>query len=407
MQRILHLCQNFGKYGHGGADPPGIVNMVGTPDVFMVVSIVGAGAEKHVVKVPPLCLHVVQWLYTMKVSWTTVGFDGEMIDGLAPVYDFLHDHTLCHRFQPSNVAISNFAVSGIEANHFGSGQSRMIEGQMRSNEVKFNSTATQKERLSHMGVGDFARSPPPKIAKTITVSSVLKPIAVVLKTDSTGQNDKLDNSIKEPDSGFQESDSMEPCETKRTVSKVDIKSASGPVHYRESILAVNVDNRCPCMDSLGSLPLGCTCGPDSLDIETPADSEIFESKDHEVPDARQNLADVTAQVVLPIGEHQKEKPQKESPVLVAADDQNQESDQPRMEVFFPRVLPPNPPNRRIPPLFRWAVHINHRPNDPALPTTVERRMVFMESIGDVPYNPDAQGREYRERQDFEWKKLLG
>ena len=74
---------------------------------------------------------------------------------------------------------------------------------------------------------------------------------------------------------------------------------------------------------------------------------------------------------------------------------------------FPRILPPNPPGRRIPPLFRWAVYINHRPNDPPLPSSVERRMIFMESIRDVPYDRDAQGREYRERQEYEWKRLLG
>ena len=47
-------------------------------------------------------------------------------------------------------------------------------------------------------------------------------------------------------------------------------------------MSVDIKNRCPCMDSFGSLPLGCQCNADALDIETPADADIFE-KDQIVP----------------------------------------------------------------------------------------------------------------------------
>ena len=413
----MHLCQNYGSHGHGQADPIGVVNMIGSPDVFMVVTIAGTGGTKHSIKVPPLCLHVVQWLYGMKVQWTTIGLDGEMFDGLSPVYDFLFEHTLCHRFQPATYQLPESTVSGVAANHFGSGHSRFIQGQLRSNEVKVNLTSSKEERLAQMGVGDIepSRSPPPKIAKTVTVSScVMKPIAVLVtaKSDSEMDQDKEieDSTIQEVDSGIQESDSIEQVASPpdRNVKQIELASTKGAVHYREVILSVDIKNRCPCMDSFGSLPLGCQCNADALDIETPVDAEIFE-KDQIVPKLQSGPSTNESSAKEDSFSNQEiQQINQQEPVLVAADniaDRNAENVEPA--IFFPRILPANPPNRRVPPLYRWAVHINHRPNDGPLPSAVERRMSFLDSIFNVPYDANAQGREYRERQEYEWKRLLG
>ena len=155
------------------------------------------------------------------------------------------------------------------------------------------------------------------------------------------------------------------------------------------------------MDSFGSLPLGCSCGTsDSLDIDTPADDEIF---DQIVPKATSGPSAEEKSANDSISKQEIQQNSSQEPVLVAADNIADSVSQ----VFFPQILPPNPPNRRVPPLFRWAVHINHRSNDGPLPSAVERRMAFAESIRDVPYDANAQGREYRERQEYEWKKLLG
>ena len=169
---------------------------------------------------------MVQWLYGMKVNWTTIGLDGEMVDGLSPVYDFLYSHTLCHRYQPVMRSEPAPFVTGIAANHFGSGQSRFIQGHLRSNEVKVNLAASQEERLAHMGVGktETSFSPPPKIAKTNTVSScVMKPIAILAANFGSKIDKEIEDSkIKEPDSGFQEADSIDIAD--RKVSHVEVKS---------------------------------------------------------------------------------------------------------------------------------------------------------------------------------------
>ena len=78
-----------------------------------------------------------------------------------------------------------------------------------------------------------------------------------------------------------------------------------------------------------------------------------------------------------------------------------------MLISFPPILPPNPPGRRIPPIFRWEIQTRRRPHDPALPTATERRQIFMDSIRPVKFNASMKGKEYDAVHDFEWKSCLG
>ena len=209
------------------------------------------------------------------------------------------------------------------------------------------------------------------------------------------------------DSGIQESDLSSP---KRIVAHKDFAAKDGQIVQRE--FEIDFDERCPCMDSLGYLPFGCNCDRDQLDVDTPADADIFgrpATNDHIVP----KIKDQTVTVKLPAkdsNDSNDSNSQNQPPTLVAADNEplvvdNLDLDVPR--IVFPRILPESPPNRRVPPLFRWEVHVHQRPGDPPLMSSVERRMHFMDSIVAVPYDKDATGKDYKDRQDYEWRRLLG
>ena len=106
----MDLNQHPGAYGHGGQDPIGVINILQTADVFMTVSLPGvttaqchrSGMSFDVIKVPPIAVHVVQWLADLKVQWRVIDMDGSVFDGLDPIYYFLKHHRLRHR-SPSRI----------------------------------------------------------------------------------------------------------------------------------------------------------------------------------------------------------------------------------------------------------------------------------------------------------------
>ena len=150
----------------------------------MTVSIAGKGTGKHSWKVPNHCVHVIQWFYNMKVQWTTIGIDGELIDGLSPVYDFLADHVLCHRDQKTFEAPPKPFVSGTEADQFSA--SRFGQNQIHHPLAVRFENLNQSARMKQMGVGaeKVPDSPPSKIAKTVTVTQ-FKTKTSVLKLQSS------------------------------------------------------------------------------------------------------------------------------------------------------------------------------------------------------------------------------
>ena len=438
MISILSYSQDYHKFGHGGEnDPIGFVNLVRSPDIFMTVNISGKCHGRYAWKVPNHCVHVIQWLDNMKVRWTTVGLDGEMVEGLSPVYDFLAEHVLCHRDQKSFSAPPKKFISGLDADTLsakGFSQANRVQHPLA---VKFDNFS-QSERLKHMGVGAHKcpDSPPSKMAKTVTVSQLkTKPSVLQLKTlapvtspvvvsDANSPVTNVVNNITVTKSfvtnidvtAKESTDDSIIADNKvsknRTVSHHDFHASGGKVVPKP--MEINLDNRCPCMDSLGYLPFGCNC--DQLDVETPSDSDIFgrdTTNDHIVPKVTfagtdNRISSKSAKsVVLHLLDPNKVV-ENQRPLLVPNDDIVAEPNQDQWpQISFPRILPESPPGRRVPPLFRWEVHIRHRSTDPALPSAAERRMIFMESVQQVPFVKDSHGPEYKERQDYDWRRLLG
>ena len=78
----------------------------------------------------------------------------------------------------------------------------------------------------------------------------------------------------------------------------------------------------------------------------------------------------------------------------------------RVVEFLP-FLPPSPPRRRVPPIFRWAAIANRREGDAPLLTPTQRRQNFQSSLTPVPYSRSVRGREYQARGNYEWSLVLG
>ena len=411
---MLELNQHSGAYGHGGQDPIGVVNILQTSDVFMTVSLPGvttmqtgrSGSSWDVIKIPPIAVHVVQWLQDLKVQWRVIDMDGSVFDGLDPVFYFLRYHRLRHRCDNGQFGFGiPPPVINESANVFGSGFQRPLSGTNGS----FVQVLPTDDRLAQMG----CQSPPSKIPKRAIlgpkrssspkpVSKVVQKVAPVTKPSVSGKGAELKKSF-EVKQGQKESVAVEK-------KKMSAKLNS---HINKEF-DINM-NRCKCMDSLGYLPFGCSCDEnekpsespklapllvpqDSLEIHAPEDSDLFGSNGPEphlsasrsIPELNQNdngigSKDVSANEIF------------ENLLLQPGD----------AAILFPPVLPPNPPGRRVPPILRWEVQIRRRPTDPTLPTASERRRLFVESIKPVRFDKSMKGKEYESVHEFEWKTLLG
>ena len=80
--------------------------------------------------------------------------------------------------------------------------------------------------------------------------------------------------------------------------------------------------------------------------------------------------------------------------------------EPRVVSFLP-FLPPSPPRRHVPPIFRWAAIVNRREGDAPLLTPSQRRQQFQSQLTPVPYSRSVRGREYQARGNYEWSLVLG
>ena len=250
------MCHYSGVYGHGGQDPVGVVNILQTPDVFMTVTLPGV-TSAHVgrtsqvydaIKIPPIAVHVVQWMADMKVQWRVIDMDGSVFDGLDPVYFFLKHHRLRHRHDQGNFGFGvPRPIEGPSANVFGSGPiGRAADGQSA-----FVIAVDKEERLAQIG----HVSPPPskmpktskkavspkKLTKKLVNKDVIKPKPVRKNEVVTGSGGDLKKSI-----------TVQPEVKPEVMAKNPITAP--PIKEFEIIV-----ERCGCMDSLGYLPFGCFC----------------------------------------------------------------------------------------------------------------------------------------------------
>ena len=437
-KRILDLGQHPGAYGHGGRDPIGVINILKTADVFMTVSLPGvttaqchrSGQSLDVIKVPPLAVHVVQWLADLKVQWRVIDMDGSVFEGLDPIYYFLQHHRLRHRNDNGNFGfgVPN-SVTGSAASVFGTANPRM----MTSSNGSFVVPMSVNARMDQMGCG----SPPPKVPKTVP-----KPVPPVrqsspVKMSARATTKRLPTpqprkaTVAGVGSGLTKSFEVNQGQNSQVA---DTKSSDSAPPIKE--FEIIVPQKCACMDSLGYMPFGCFCQkpsqtvsnqnssgsiPQNQDPRSP--TEIIDSLDIHAPDDTELFADESSKAsgskLDPDGSktpsntflHQKtssntflDQKEQGKPLVDIDDIQMQPGD---MLIHFPPILPPNPPGRRIPPIFRWEVQIKHRPQDPALPTATERRQIFMDSIRPVKFNASMKGKEYEAVHDFEWKTCLG
>ena len=432
--RILDLGQHPGAYGHGGRDPIGVINILKTADIFMTVSLPGvttaqchrSGQTFDVIKVPPLAVHVVQWLFDLKVQWRVIDMDGSVFEGLDPIYFFLKHNRLRHRHDNGNFGFGGpTSISGPSASIFGTADRRPLSSQNGA----FAVPMAVSDRMDQIGCG----SPPPKVPKTIP-----KPVPPVRQSSPIKMSDKLsDKRIPTPQprkitvagTGASLTKSIEVNQ-----GQADVKSAETTLPIKE--FEIKVPPKCGCMDSFGYMPYGCFCmtkpndtangsssngsKPNSYDPRSP--TEIIDSLDIHAPDDDELLNETSKgggsdPKVISSGSKTPSNTflHQNVPSNTFLDQNNQGNinldDIPLqpgdMVIAFPPILPPNPPGRRIPPLFRWEVQIRRRPNDPALSTATERRQIFMDSIRPVKYNSSMKGKEYEAVHEFEWKTCLG
>ena len=416
----MDLNQHPGAYGHGGQDPIGVINILQTADVFMTVSLPGvttaqchrSGMSFDVIKVPPIAVHVVQWLADLKVQWRVIDMDGSVFDGLDPIYYFLKHHRLRHRRDNGQFGFdSPIPVIGHAANVFGTGAMRPMAPSSGSFVVPMSVDA----RMDQMG----CQSPPSKISKTQVRSKPLRQSSPVKLTTSVPKKDQLAAPV--PVKSSVQGTGAALTKSFEVIQGQNQKSLDSKTREFE----ISVPQKCKCMDSLGYLPFGCFCKSadgskslpkpnnsddlrsptaiiDSLDIHAPEDADLFGSKPA-------NGLKTPSNTFLD---------QNNSPSNTFLD-QKSSSDQIQAEMDeiplqpgdiafgFPQILPPNPLGRRVPPIFRWEVQVRRRPNDPALPSTTERRQIFMDSIRPVKFDKAMKGKEYDAVHEFEWKTCLG
>ena len=431
--RVLDLSQHPGAYGHGGQDPIGVINILQTADIFMTISLPGvttaqchrSGLSFDVIKVPPIAVHVVQWLADLKVNWRVIDMDGSVFEGLDPIYYFLQHHRLRHRNDNGNFGFGGAdTVEGKSASIFGTANPRSIT----SSSGSFVVPMSVGSRMDQIGCG----SPPNKVQRTASNS-----VPPIRQSSPIKMSDKLSDSRKLPAPKPRKGSVVGSGANLKKSFEVIQGQKSSEVIKGQSIIPVtkefqiDVPKKCRCMDSFGYLPYGCFCDTktdpkpqvsvhpdprspteiiDALDIHAPDDQELFAESsrkdDKMIDDGFQSKPSTPSNTFL----DQKSISSntfldQKAPVLNPLDEiPLQPGD---VAVYFPPILPPNPPGRRIPPIFRWEIHARRRPTEPSLPTTTERRQIFMDSIRPVKFDKSMKGKEYDAVHDFEWKTCLG
>ena len=439
MNRVLDLSQHPGAYGHGGRDPIGVINILQTADVFMTVSLPGVtttlcgrgGASNDVIKIPPLAVHVVQWLADLKVQWRVIDMDGSVFDGLDPIYFYLKHHRLRHRQDNGNFGLDGpKPITGYASSIFGTANPRVPSSANGS----FVVPMSVDSRLDQMGCG-----PPPEKVKKINRPQIRHSSPIKM-------SDKLSDAKKIPTpvprkptvvgsgSGLKKSFEVK---SGQSQSESPIQPPSGALPIKE--FEISLPQKCSCMDSFGYMPYGCFCGQskksdqgstnnqsgsinkddprspseviDSLDIHAPEDTDLMGDRPSDGPSANGATPSNTfldqntgSKSKTPSNTFLDQKSNGGEASIKLADIPLQPGD---VAVHFPPILPPNPPGRRIPPIFRWEIQIRRRPMDPALPSATERRRIFMDSIRPVKFDKSMKGKEYDAVHEFEWKTCLG